>query len=215
MSRKQQPEIPEKLLDALIRTVVEQGFSPSIDAIVHRAGVCKMSAYSKFKSRERMTVMAIERVSSVLVKNLNAALAGPPIHKICTDTGLPEMANCLTRQLTDQDNPIGFITACLLGHPDPRSEINIAASKAHADVVSWLENFFTAEGMPNPQMMASSVMAMMHGTCASILANQPHASRSILGAKNVMVAIFDAAVIELKRRDRRERTAAKARRKAG
>ena len=215
MSRKQKPEIPEKLLDALIRTVVEQGFSPSIDVIVHRAGVCKMSAYAKFDSRERMTVMAIERVARVLVKNLDAALAGPPIHKICTDTGLPEVANCLARQLTDQDNPIGFLTACLLGHPDPRSEINIAATKAHAHVVSWLENFFSADGMPNPQTVASTLMAMMHGTSASILANHPDASSSIVGAKSAMAAIFNAAVVELKRRERRERSTSKARKMAG
>ena len=88
MSRKQQPEIPEKLLDALIRTVIEEGFGPGIDVIVSRAGVCKMTAYAKFDSRERMTVLAVERVASALVKNLNAALAGPSIHKICTDTGL-------------------------------------------------------------------------------------------------------------------------------
>ena len=215
MSRKQKPEIPEKLLDALIRTVVEQGFSPGIDAIVHRAGVCKMSAYAKFDSRERMTVMAVERVARVLVKNLDAALAGPPLHKICDDTGLPEVANCLARQLTDLDNPIGFITACLLGHPDPRSEINIAATKAHAHVVSWLENFFSAEGVPSPQMVASTVMAMMHGTCASILANHPDASSSIIGAKSVMAAIFNAAVVELKRKVRYERSASKAKQKPG
>ena len=215
MSRKQKPEIPEKLLDALIRTVVEQGFSPGIDAIVHRAGVCKMSAYAKFDSRERMTVMAIERVARVLVKNLNASLAGPPLHKICDDTGLPEVANCLIRQLTDQDNPIGFLTACLLGHPDPKSEINIAATKAHAHIVGRLENFFSAEGMPNPQMVASTVMAMMHGTSASILANHPDASSSITGAKSAMAAIFNAAVVEQKRRDRRERLAAKAGMNAG
>ena len=215
MSRKQQPEIPEKLLDALIRTVVEQGFSPGIDAIVHRAGICKMSAYAKFDSRERMTVMAIERVASVLVKNLDAALAGPPIHKICTDTGLPEVAECLVRQLTDLDNPIGFITACLMGHPDPRSDINVAATKAHSLVVRWLENFFTADGLPDPQGLASAVMTLMHGTCASILASRMDAWRSLLGARTIMTTLVDAAIIELRRKNRYERSASKAKQKSG
>jgi hypothetical protein len=36
MSKKQNPEIPQKLIDALIRTVIEQGFAPGIDAITSK-----------------------------------------------------------------------------------------------------------------------------------------------------------------------------------
>ena len=214
MSRKRKPEIPEKLVTALIRTVVEKGFGPGIDKIVLRAGVSKMSAYTKFDSRDRMTVMALERVASILVKNLDAAIQGPPIHKICTDTGYPEVAECLVRQLTDFDNPTSFITACLLGHPDPRSDINVAATKAHALVVGWLERFFTADGLPEPLKVASAVMTLMHGTSASILASRQDAWRSLLEARTVMTAIINAALIELRRKVRYERSASKARRKA-
>ena len=77
MSNKQNPEIPQKLIDAIIRTVIEQGFSPGIDAVAERAGVSKTIALAQYPTRTGLTVAALERVGRETIKNLEAAITGP------------------------------------------------------------------------------------------------------------------------------------------
>ncbi len=148
MSRTHNPEIPQKLIDALIRTVIEQGFGPGIDAITERAGVSKMSAYAHFTTRPDMTVAALQRVGTRARKALDAAANKPGFEASCD---LGAVTESLIEQLTDHDNPLAFITSCLLGHPDPRSKIHAAAmnegARGHRRLAGEL---FQHQGRPAP-----------------------------------------------------------------
>jgi hypothetical protein len=61
-----------------------------------------------------------------------AAANRPDIEGSITDCDTNRVVECLARQVTDRDNPAGFITLCLMGHPDPRSKVRAAAMKEHA-----------------------------------------------------------------------------------
>ncbi len=210
MSKKQNPEIPQKLLDSLIRTVVEQGFSPSIDVISKRAGVCKMSAYAQFTSRTGMTIAALERVGSQVRKKLEVAVREPGPGRLGGDIGYSEVFDSLIKQLTDRENPIGFITSCLLGHPDPRTKIHIAAMREHAEIEAWLEGMFRKMEVPEPDKSASSVMAVLHGTYANVLARGIDGWKSIMETEILLLTILVAAresgrTLQKQKRARRER----------
>ncbi|MFZ4778264.1 MAG: TetR/AcrR family transcriptional regulator, partial [Terrimicrobiaceae bacterium] len=161
MSKKQNPEIPQKLIDALIRTVIEQGFSPGIDAITERACVSKMTAYAQFTSRTGLTVAALERVGREVRKGLEQATRQSGCE---SSRDFRRVTDCLVQQLTDRDNPLAFITSCLLGHPDPRSRIHAAARKEHAAIADWLESYCKSSRTLNPQKAANAAIALIHGT---------------------------------------------------
>jgi hypothetical protein len=98
---------------------------------------------------------------------------------------------CLARQVTDGDNPAGFITLCLMGHPDPRSEVRAAAMKEHAAISGWLENFFsTRDVMPRPQKAANALMALAHGTYANVLGSGLGTWKSVAEASTLMLYIL-------------------------
>ena len=195
MSRTQNPEIPQKLIDALIRTVIEHGFSPGIDAITERAGVSKMTAYAHFITRPGMTVAALERVGAETRKALEAA-ARQPGGTAPGELSLTGVTGCLIQRLTDRDNPLAFITCCLLGHPDPRSKIHIAATKEHSAVTGWLEASFKSSRFLHPQKAASAVMAALHGACANVLAAGIDAWKVIVETDELLATILAAAVKE-------------------
>lgn len=132
---KQDPEISRKLIDAHIRTVIEQGFSPGMDAISERAGVSKALACAQFPTRTGLGVAALERVGSEMRRNLEVAVNQSDTGRSPFDCDTNRLVECLARQVTDRDNPAGFITICLLGHPEPSSRIRAAAMKEHAAVV--------------------------------------------------------------------------------
>jgi AcrR family transcriptional regulator len=196
MSKQQNPELPRKLIDALIRTVIEQGFAPGIDAITERAGVSKMSAYAHFTTRPGMTVAALERVGREARKSLEAAVRHPGNQCPGDFNGIPE---CLVRQLTDHDNPLAFITCCLLGHPDPRSKIHVAARKEHAAISDWLQSHFKSTSMLSPQKVANAVMAVIHGAYANVLAAGIDAWKVVVETDVLLTGILAAAVEDTKR----------------
>ena len=193
MSRTQNPEIPRKLIDALIRTVIEQGFSPGIDAITERADVSKMSAYAHFTTRPDMTIAALERVGREARKAIDAATNKP-------GSGAPgdfgAVTDLLLQQLTDRDNPLAFITSCLLGHPDPRSKIHAAARKEHAAIADRLESHFRSSGIPHPQKAAAAVMAVLHGAYANVLAAGIDAWKVIAETDALLATILASAAEE-------------------
>lgn len=120
--------------------------------------------------RTGLTVAALERVGSETRKNLGAALHRPDIKGSIFDCDTNRIVDCLVEQLTDRKNPIGFITICLVSHPDPGSKIHAAAMKEHAAITGWLENYFTTRhAMPRPQKAANALMALLHGTYAIVL----------------------------------------------
>lgn len=192
MSKKPDPEIPQKLIDALIRTVIEQGFAPGIDAITERAGVSKMSAYAHFTTRPGMTVAALERVGAETRKAMEAAMRQPGTAPGEFDP--TAVTDCLVQQLTDHENPLAFITSCLLGYPDPRSKIHVAATKEHAAITRWLENCFKNFRVPHPHQAANDVMAVIHGTYANVLAAGIDAWKVIAGTDVLLGTILAAAV---------------------
>lgn len=193
MSKKQNPEIPQKLIDALIRTVIEQGFAPGIDAITERAGVSKMTAYTQFTSRPGMTVAALERVGREARKTLEVAMRQP-------GSGSPgdfsAVTDCLVQQLTDHDNPLAFITSCLLGHPDPRSKIHVAARKEHAAIADLLVAHFKNLRLLHPHKVANNVMAVIHGAYANVLAAGIDAWKVIVETDALLTTILTVAARE-------------------
>lgn len=195
MSRTQNPEIPQKLIDALIRTVIEQGFAPGIDAITERAGVSKMSAYAHFTTRPGMTVAALERVGSETRKTLQTSIRQPGV---AHPDDIPDVIDCLLKQLTDHDNPVAFITSCLLGHPDPRSKIHTAARKEHAAISDCLAELFRSLRIIHPQKAANDVMAVLQGAYANVLAAGIDAWKVIVETDVLLTAILTAAAKEKK-----------------
>ena len=193
MSRTQNPEIPRKLIDALIRTVIEQGFSPGIDDVAERAGVSKTIALAQYPTRTGLTVAALERVGRETIKNLEAAINRPDIPGSPFDCDINRVVDCLAGQLTDRGNPAGFITMCLAGHPDPRSKARAAAMKEHAAVTRWLENFFRIRrAMPRPDKAANALMALVHGTYAVLLGSGIDAWKPIAETATLMRYILAA-----------------------
>ena len=197
MSKNRNPEIPRKLIDAMIQTVLERGFGPGIDDITERAGVSKMSAYAQFTSRTGLTVAALEQVGNAVRKNLKAAMNRPDDGGIFGDSSLTRVADCLVEHLTDRDNPIGFITSCLVGHPGQGSRIRAAAVKEHEGITGWLENYFrTVHVMPYPENTANAVMALIHGTFVSMLGGEPAPSSTNIQANLLLRYILLACMKE-------------------
>ncbi len=139
----------------------------------------------------------MERVGGEAKRNLNQALNPPNNGRPLFDSDTNRVVECLARQVTDRDNPAGFITICLLGHPDPGSKIRAAAMKEHAAVVGWLEKHFrTSHIMPRPHKAANALMALVHGTYANVLGSGLEAWRSIVETGPLMTDVIIACMKE-------------------
>ncbi len=197
MNKQQNPEIARKLIDALIQSVIERGFSLGIDEIALRAGVNSTSAYSLFTSRSGLAVAALERVGSEVRKNLKTAMERPDSGGIFGDSSLSRIVDRLVEHLSDHDNPIGFITSCLVSYPDPKTKIHAAAMKEHAGIVGWLANIFrTIHVMPYPENTANALMAVIHGTSVNVLGGVPHTQDSSVQTRLLLWHILLACMKE-------------------
>lgn len=164
MSKKTEPETKDKLLDSLIDTIVHEGFTTGIDDIVAASGICKMTAYAHFQSRTGMTVAALERVGNGARLRLGDVAASIGEDRQITLAQSAPFFRCFYDLWTDPVNPLGFITMCLTGSPDPLSPIHKAAVK-ETDALSRRVAGIIKDrlGWFKPKLAADRMVSSCHG----------------------------------------------------
>jgi AcrR family transcriptional regulator len=155
----------EQLLDAAEQLFYRDGIRAiSVDAVVERAGVNKMSVYRQFSSKDDLVVAYLTRMDERFRERVERSIAKHP--------GQP--AKALVQSMTDlverASNPdyrgCPFVNvACEFADREHPARVSVANNKQY--LISRLLELSTAAGAADPQLLADSLVLLVEGVYAA------------------------------------------------
>jgi len=151
----------EQLLDAAENLFYRDGIRAiSVDAVVERAGVNKMSVYRQFSSKDDLVVAYLTRMDTRFRERIEDSIAKHP--------GQP--AKALVQSITDlverASNPdyrgCPFVNvACEFADREHPARVSVAHNKQY--LIARLLELSTAAGAADPQFLADSLALLVEG----------------------------------------------------
>jgi len=155
----------EQLLDAAENLFYRDGIRAiSVDAVVERAGVNKMSVYRQFSSKYDLVVAYLTRMDTRFRDRVERSIAKHP--------GQP--AKALVQSMTDlverASNPdyrgCPFVNvACEFADREHPARVSVARNKEY--LIARLLELSTAAGAADPQLLADSLALLIEGVYAA------------------------------------------------
>jgi AcrR family transcriptional regulator len=155
----------EQLLDAAESLFYRDGIRAiSVDAVVERAGVNKMSVYRQFSSKDDLVVAYLRRMDARFRERIERSIAKHP----------GEPAQALVQSITDlverASNPdyrgCPFVNvACEFADREHPARVSVACNKEY--LMARLLELSTAAGAPDPQLLADSLALLVEGVYAA------------------------------------------------
>jgi AcrR family transcriptional regulator len=155
----------EQLLDAAENLFYRDGIRAiSVDAVVERAGVNKMSVYRQFSSKDDLVVAYLTRMDERFRERVERSIAKHP--------GNP--ARALVQSITDlverASNPdyrgCPFVNvACEFADREHPARVSVARNKEY--LIARLLELSTAAGAAEPRFLADSLALLIEGVYAS------------------------------------------------
>jgi AcrR family transcriptional regulator len=155
----------EQLLDAAENLFYRDGIRAiSVDAVVERAGVNKMSVYRQFSSKDDLVVAYLTRMDARFRERVE--------HSIAKHPGQP--AEALVQSIIDlverASNPdyrgCPFVNvACEFADREHPARVSVAHNKHY--LITRLLELSTAAGAADPQLLADSLALLIEGVYAA------------------------------------------------
>jgi AcrR family transcriptional regulator len=155
----------EQLLDAAESLFYRDGIRAiSVDAVVERAGVNKMSVYRQFSSKDDLVVAYLRRMDARFRERIERSIAKHP----------GEPAQALVQSITDlverASNPdyrgCPFVNvACEFADREHPARVSVACNKEY--LMARLLELSTAAGAADPQLLADSLALLVEGVYAT------------------------------------------------
>jgi AcrR family transcriptional regulator len=155
----------EQLLDAAESLFYRDGIRAiSVDAVVERAGVNKMSVYRQFSSKDDLVVAYLTRMDARFRERVERSIAKHP----------GEPAEALVQSITDlverASNPeyrgCPFVNvACEFADREHPARVSVAHNKQY--LITRLLELSTAAGAADPQLLADSLALLVEGVYAA------------------------------------------------
>jgi AcrR family transcriptional regulator len=155
----------EQLLDAAESLFYRDGIRAiSVDAVVERAGVNKMSVYRQFSSKDDLVVAYLRRMDARFRERIERSIAKHP--------GDP--AQALVQSITDlverASNPdyrgCPFVNvACEFADREHPARVSVACNKEY--LMARLLELSTAASAADPQLLADSLALLVEGVYAA------------------------------------------------
>jgi AcrR family transcriptional regulator len=155
----------EQLLDAAESLFYRDGIRAiSVDAVVERAGVNKMSVYRQFSSKDDLVVAYLRRMDARFRERVERSIAKHP----------GEPAQALVQSIIDlverASNPdyrgCPFVNvACEFADREHPARVSVACNKEY--LMARLLELSTAAGAADPQLLADSLALLVEGVYAA------------------------------------------------
>ena len=155
----------EQLLDAAERLFYRDGIRAiSVDAVVERAGVNKMSVYRQFSSKDDLVVAYLTRMDERFRARVEASIAKHPGDAA---KGLVQSIADLVERATRPDyRGCPFVNvACEFADREHPARVSVARNKAY--LMARLLGLSEAAGAAHPQLLADSLALLIEGIYAS------------------------------------------------
>jgi AcrR family transcriptional regulator len=155
----------EQLLDAAESLFYRDGIRAiSVDAVVERAGVNKMTVYRQFSSKDDLVVAYLKRMDARFRERVERSIAKHP----------DEPAKAIVQSITDlverASNPdyrgCPFVNeACEFADREHPARVLVACNKEY--LMARLLELSTAAGAADPQLLADSLALLVEGVYAA------------------------------------------------
>ncbi len=155
----------EQLLDAAERLFYRDGIRAiSVDAVVERAGVNKMSVYRQFSSKDDLVVAYLTRMDERFRERVEASFAKHPGDAA---KGLVQGITDLVDRASRPDyRGCPFVNvACEFADREHPARVSVARNKAY--LIGRLLALSEASGAADPQSLADSLALLIEGIYAS------------------------------------------------
>ncbi|WP_082778830.1 TetR/AcrR family transcriptional regulator [Burkholderia sp. PAMC 28687] len=155
----------EQLLDAAERLFYRDGIRAiSVDAVVERAGVNKMSVYRQFSSKDDLVVAYLTRMDERFRERVEASFAKHPGDAA---KGLVQGITDLVERASRPDyRGCPFVNvACEFADREHPARVSVARNKAY--LIGRLLALSEASGAADPQSLADSLALLIEGIYAS------------------------------------------------
>jgi AcrR family transcriptional regulator len=155
----------EQLLDAAEKLFYRDGIRAiSVDAVVERAGVNKMSVYRQFSSKDDLVVAYLTRMDTRFRERIEHGIAQHP------DDPAKALVQCMTDLLERASSPeyrgCPFVNvACEFADREHPARVAVARNKAY--LIDRLLGLSTAAKATDPQCLADSLALLIEGVYAS------------------------------------------------
>lgn len=155
----------EQLVDAAERLFYRDGIRAiSVDAVVERAGVNKMSVYRQFSSKDDLVVAYLTRMDERFRERVEASFAKHPGDAA---KGLVQGITDLVERASRPDyRGCPFVNvACEFADREHPARVSVARNKAY--LIGRLLALSEASGAADPQSLADSLALLIEGIYAS------------------------------------------------
>jgi AcrR family transcriptional regulator len=155
----------EQLLDAAENLFYRDGIRAiSVDAVVERAGVNKMSVYRQFSSKDDLVVAYLTRMDKRFRERVEGSFAKHP------DQPGKALVQGITDLVERASNPdyrgCPFVNvACEFSDREHPARVSVARNKDY--LIARLLELSTAAGAPDPQLLADSLALLVEGIYAA------------------------------------------------
>lgn len=155
----------EQLLDAAERLFYRDGIRAiSVDAVVERAGVNKMSVYRQFSSKDDLVVAYLTRMDERFRERVEASIAkhpGDPAKGL-----VQSIADLVERASRPDYRGCPFVNvACEFADREHPARVSVARNKAY--LIGRLLELSEGAGAAYPQLLADSLALLVEGVYAS------------------------------------------------
>jgi AcrR family transcriptional regulator len=155
----------EQLLDAAESLFYRDGIRAiSVDAVVERAGVNKMSVYRQFSSKDDLVVAYLTRMDERFRERVERSIANHPGDPA---SGLVQSITDLVERASNPDyRGCPFVNvACEFADREHPARVSVARNKEY--LMARLLELSTAAGAAEPQLLADSLALLVEGVYAS------------------------------------------------
>jgi AcrR family transcriptional regulator len=155
----------EQLLHAAEQLFYRDGIRAiSVDAVVERAGVNKMSVYRQFSSKDDLVVAYLTRMDARFRERVERSIAKHPGHP---GQALVQSISDLVERASNPDyRGCPFVNvACEFADREHPARVSVANNKQY--LISRLLELSTAAGAADPQLLADSLALLVEGIYAA------------------------------------------------
>ncbi|MFT4438236.1 TetR/AcrR family transcriptional regulator [Caballeronia sp. 15715] len=155
----------EQLLDAAEQLFYRDGIRAiSVDAVVERAGVNKMSVYRQFSSKDDLVVAYLTRMDARFRERVERSIEKHPGQP---GKALVQSITDLVERASDPDyRGCPFVNvACEFADREHPARVSVANNKQY--LMSRLLELSTAAGAADPQLLADSLALLVEGIYAA------------------------------------------------
>ena len=162
------PSRREELIEAAMRVFAKHGFhGTNLDMVLQEGGICRMTLYNHFKSKDDLIVAALERRHEQAREAMGTYLAG--VDGDAADKLLAVFD--FQREWFDSELFCGCIFMKASGEfCDPDSPARQAVARYVDGMHEFLQGLAEDAGFAQPHDVASSIQLLMQGAIVSALA---------------------------------------------